>query len=60
MCFRVIFGFLLGLRRDAEVNRPGFLREVVVQNLSGNFNSAHVCMELILHFLRRSVAYGAM
>ncbi len=42
------------------MNRPGFPRGLVVQNLGCFFKGVQVCMEFILHFLRRPVADGAM
>jgi hypothetical protein len=42
------------------LNRPGFTGEFFVQNLGGIIKGVHVCIEGVLHFLRRSMADGAM
>jgi hypothetical protein len=44
----------------AVLNRPGFTGEFFVQNLGGIIKGVHVCIEGVLHFLRRSMADGAM
>ena len=45
---------------DCNLNRPGFPRDLFVQNSGGFFKSIHRCMEFILQFLRRPVANGAV
>jgi hypothetical protein len=42
------------------VNRPGFTGESFVQNLGDFIKSIQVCIERLLHFLGRPVAYGAV
>ncbi|WP_232796561.1 transposase, partial [Roseovarius salinarum] len=36
-----------------KLNRPGFPRGFFVQNLRGFFKGVHLCVERLLHFLRR-------
>ena len=42
------------------VNRPGFPRGFFVQNLRGFFKGVHLCVERLLHFLRRPMTDGAV
>ncbi len=43
-----------------KVNRPGFTGDFFVPNLCDFIKGVHACMEGVLHFLRRSVADGAV
>jgi hypothetical protein len=43
-----------------NLNRPGFPRGLFVQNSGGFFKGVQLCMEFILHFLRRPMADSAM
>ena len=42
------------------MNRAGFTGDFFVQNLCDFIKGVDACMEGVLHFLRRSVAYGAV
>ena len=42
------------------VNCPGFVRGLFLQNSGGFFKGVQLCIEFILHFLRRPMANGAM
>ena len=42
------------------LNRPGFPRGFFVQNLRGFFKGVHLCVERLLHFLRRPMTDGAV
>ena len=42
------------------MNCPGFVRGLFLQNSGGFFKGVQLCIEFILHFLRRPMANGAM
>ena len=50
----------LGGYDHLKLNRPGFPRGFFVQNLRGFFKGVHLCVERLLHFLRRPMTDGAV
>jgi hypothetical protein len=56
----VTLGIAEILRAPVGLNRPWFPRGLFVQNSGGFFKGVQLCMEFILHFLRRPMADSAM
>ena len=48
------------IENGVVLNRPGFPRGFFVQNLRGFFKGVHLCVERLLHFLRRPMTDGAV